>query len=158
MGYGLEIERKYLVSGDAWRGLAEGVLYRQGYLSAGNGPTVRVRIAGGSGYLTIKGRNSSNSSHEFEYEIPVGEASLMLDTLATSAIIQKYRHKIEVDGFIWEVDEFCGDNEGLVLAEIELASDTQSFPLPAWIGAEVTGDGRYYNASLARNPYCSWKR
>lgn len=156
MSYGIEIEKKYLVKDDSWRGLAEGILYRQGYLSSGQGPTVRVRLVGNTGYLTIKGRSSDFSSHEFEYQIPPEEANALLETLATSSIIEKFRHKIDYDGFTWEVDEFLGENLGLIMAEIELEAEDQDFPLPAWIGEEVTGDGRYYNASLARNPYTNW--
>lgn len=157
MGYGLEIEKKYLVTDNSWRNLAEPELYRQGYLSVGLGPTVRVRVVGEKGYLTIKGQDSGFASHEFEYEIPLPEANMMLDTLVTPAIIEKHRHKIHYGGFIWEVDEFLGENQGLILAEIELETAEQNFPLPDWIGSEVTGDSRYYNANLARHPFCSWK-
>lgn len=158
MGYGLEIEKKYLVKSDSWRKDAVGVLYRQGYLSSGQGATVRVRVVGDKGYLTIKGKRTGFTAHEFEYQIPLQEANAMLEAFAVSSIIEKYRHKISFGGFTWEVDEFCGENQGLVLAEIELAAEDQSYPLPDWLGSEVTGDSRYYNANLARHPYQNWNR
>ena len=151
-----EIERKFLVVGKAWRDLAEGVVYRQAYLNQ-QGPTVRVRIAGESGYLTIKGPTINNSRLEYEYAIPVVDVNEMLDSLAVTPVVEKLRYTISYQGFIWEVDEFLGDNEGLVVAEIELDTPDQSFPLPPWVGTEVSGDSRFYNASLARNPFCRWR-
>lgn len=152
----IEIERKFLVKGDAWRSLAVGVLYRQGYISRGNGRTVRVRQAGDRAYLTIKGRAIGLSRSEFEYEIPVDDAEIMLTTLCDQPLIEKKRYRIKIGDLIWEVDEFLGENQGLVLAEVELEQAEQTITLPDWIGAEVSGDPRYYNSNLVTHPFTRW--
>ncbi len=151
-----EIERKFLVTGDAWRELAEGTMYRQGYLSTVEDRTVRVRTVGAKGYLTVKGITVGATRTEFEYEIPVADADTMLDELCIRPLIEKTRHKIPFDGLVWEVDEFAGDNDGLVVAEVELSHEDQELRLPNWIGEEVTGDPRYYNANLVAHPYKAW--
>ncbi len=151
-----EIERKFLVTGDAWRELAEGTMYRQGYLSTVEDRTVRVRTVGAKGYLTVKGITVGATRTEFEYEIPVADADTMLDELCIRPLIEKTRHKIPFDGLVWEVDEFAGDNDGLVVAEVELSHEDQELRLPNWIGEEVTGDPRYYNANLVVHPYKAW--
>lgn len=153
---GKEIERKFLVGSDAWRGLGEGTFYRQGYLSVEPERTVRVRVAGDKGYLTIKGLSQGAARAEFEYAIPREEAVEMLDTLCLRPQIEKTRYRIPHAGLVWEVDEFFGDNEGLLLAEVELAEEGQAVDLPDWIGEEVTGDPRYYNASLVERPFSTW--
>jgi len=153
---GTEIERKYLVRGDAWRALATGVHYRQGYLNSAKERTVRVRSTGDKAYLTIKGLTVGASRSEYEYEIPVADAIAMLDALAERPIIEKKRHKIPHGGITIEVDEFLGENAGLVVAEVELKSEDQAFDKPAWLGEDVTGDPRYYNANLVRHPYSAW--
>ncbi len=154
---GIEIERKYLVTGDTWRAEATDVLsLRQGYLSTDPECAVRVRVSGSSAFLTIKGKNIRGAAPEFEYPIPAADAADLLDTLAKKPLIEKKRHLIPRDGLVWEVDEFLGQNAGLILAEVELESAGQAVPLPAWIGREVTGDPRYYNASLVANPFLSW--
>ena len=136
----VEIERKFLVKSEAWRGLAEGVRFRQGYLQT-HPCTVRVRTEGERGVLTIKGQTRGFSREEFEYEIPRGDADRMLDTLALPSLIDKIRYKIPYQGFVWEVDEFLGDNAGLVVAEIELSDEGQAFerpggmPIPRWRAA-----------------------
>lgn len=150
-----EIERKFLVVGEGWRA-AEGVLYRQGYLSTAQERTVRVRVAGDKGYLTIKGLGQGAVRPEFEYEIPLADANQMLDELCLRPLIEKKRYKVSYGGLTWEVDEFLGENEGLLLAEVELSSEDQPFDLPGWAGQEVTGDPRYYNASLVERPYREW--
>ncbi len=152
---GVEIERKFLVQSDAWR-VVEGTRYCQGYLSSVIERTVRVRTIKDKGYLTIKGVASGASRQEFEYEIPVQDANEMLNELCERPLIEKYRYKIEYGGFIWEVDEFTGDNEGLTIAEIELPSEDQIFEKPAWLGEEVTADPRYYNANLIKHPFTQW--
>ena len=152
---GIEIERKFLVRNDDWRELGTPVHYVQGYLVADGERTVRVRVAGEDGYLTIKGRSLGLSRLEFEYRIPATEALEMLK-LCTIPLIEKYRSKILFDGKIWEVDEFEGENKGLVMAEIELKSVDEPFSIPAWIGEEVTGDLRYYNSRLANHPFQKW--
>ncbi|WP_310598737.1 CYTH domain-containing protein [Desulfobulbus sp.] len=153
---GREIERKFLLAGDGWRGLAEGIEYRQGYLCADRARTVRVRLAGDRGFLTVKGPTAGAGRDEYEYEIPVAEARMMLDTLCPQPQIEKKRYTIAFRGHLWEIDEFLGSNQGLVLAEIELAAEDEPFARPEWIGREVTGDARYYNAMLCRQPYRDW--
>ena len=151
-----EIEKKFLLADNGWQGLAEGKAYCQGYLNSEKGRTVRVRIIGEQGFLTIKGPNDNGARLEFEYQIPVADAQEMLSRLCLKPLIEKTRYCIPFAGFIWEVDVFKGENEGLLLAEIELAYVDQEFLKPPWIGREVTGDSRYYNANLVRNPFCRW--
>jgi adenylate cyclase len=153
---GVEIERKFLVSSDAWRRLGEPVLLRQGYLSADPMRTVRVRIEGEQGVLTIKSKNEGASRGEWEYPIPLQDAEELLDRLCERPLVEKYRRRIDHQGFTWEVDEFLGENAGLVVAEIELPAEDAVFALPDWIGREVTGERRYYNSSLIRLPYSKW--
>ncbi len=151
-----EIEKKFLLADNGWQGLAEGKAYCQGYLNSEKGRTVRVRIIGEQGFLTIKGPSDNGARLEFEYQIPVSDALEMLSRLCLKPLIEKTRYCIPFAGFIWEVDVFKGENEGLLLAEIELAYVGQEFLKPPWIGREVTGDSRYYNANLVRNPFCRW--
>lgn len=153
---GIEIERKFLLAGDAWRSLGQAVLLRQGYLSSTRERVVRVRIEGEQAMLTIKGANVGATRGEWEYPIPLADAAELLDGLCEQPLIEKYRHRIEHAGMVWEVDEFLGANAGLVVAEIELASEDQPFEKPDWIGAEVSGDARYYNANLIRHPFSQW--
>lgn len=152
-----EIERKFLVTSDAYKAEGKRSYFRQGYLNTEAERTIRVRIADEKAYLTIKGKNKGISRAEFEYEIPEADAEQMLNTLALPTIIEKYRYRIEYEGKTWEVDEFLGDNAGLVLAEIELESESESFLLPAWLGQEVSEDARYFNSMLSQNPYINWK-
>ncbi len=154
---GREIEKKFLIADDSWQGLAVGKEYCQGYLNSEKGRTVRVRIIGDRGILTIKGPNDHGARLEYEYDIPLEDAREMLDLLCHKPLIEKIRYCIPFAGFIWEVDEFKGDNEGLLIAEIELEYVGQDFNVPPWIGLEVTGDTRYYNANLVKNPYSGWK-
>ena len=153
---GTEIERKFLVISDEWRGLATGVEYRQGYLSVSKERTVRVRIAGDTAFLTIKGETSGISRMEYEYPIPVEDAKVLLAELCEQPIIEKKRYTINYQGFVWEVDEFFGDNAGLLVAEIELESEDQEFVKPPWVGEEVSSDRRYSNASLVKAPFLTW--
>jgi adenylate cyclase len=154
---GIEIERKFLLANEDWRGQGQPTLMRQGYLVADPVRTVRVRIEGERAVITIKGKSTGASRGEWEYEIPVPEAAELLDGLCEQPLVDKVRHRIEYRGHTWEVDEFQGENAGLVVAEIELASEDEAFDKPAWIGREVTGETRYYNASLIRLPYSRWK-
>ena len=151
----IEIERKFLLKNDNWRDGAVGVHYKQAYLNEKGDNTVRVRIEGDKAKLTIKGKSSNISRLEFEYDIPMEDAEALF-TLAKTPIVEKFRYKIMYAGNCWEVDEFLGLNRGLVVAEIELESETQSFEKPDWIGMEVSGDKRYTNDNLARKPYCEW--
>jgi CYTH domain-containing protein len=153
---GREIERKYLLKGTAWKEGATGTFYRQGYLSTVKERTVRVRTIDEEGFLTIKGITEGISRLEFEYPIPVADASKMLDELCPRPLIEKARYKIEYGGLVWEVDEFFGDNEGLVVAEVELSDEDQEISLPEWIGEEVSGDPRYFNSNLTVHPYSEW--
>lgn len=153
---GREIEKKFLITNEEWRGLAEGKHYCQGYLSTEKDRTVRVRTVGEKGFITIKGRNVRESRLEFEYEIPLGDARELLAELCQKPLIEKTRYKIPFAGFTWEVDEFSGENKGLIFAEIELKYEGEPFPLPHWIGREVTDDPRYYNANLVNMPYPKW--
>jgi adenylate cyclase len=153
---GVEIERKFLLRGDAWRGLGEPVLLRQGYLSSQPDRVVRVRTEGDKGTITIKGRSAGAARGEWEYEIPLADANDLLDQLAEKPLIEKYRRRIAFAGNVWEVDEFLGENQGLMFAEIELAAQDQPFDKPDWIGEEVTHDRRYYNSSLVTLPFSKW--
>ena len=153
---GVEIERKFLLVGDGWRALGEPVLLRQGYLSSNPDRTVRVRIEGGQGTMTIKGRSVGATRAEWEYPIPLLDANELLDRLCEQPIIEKFRRRIALGGHTWEVDEFLGANQGLVVAEIELSSETEAFDKPDWVGAEVTDDRRYFNSSLIRHPFSHW--
>jgi CYTH domain-containing protein len=132
------------------------VHYRQGYLSSHPGRTVRIRTVEDKGYLTIKGISMGATRSEYEYEIPGAEAAELLRDLCEKPIIEKIRYKIRYEDLLWEVDEFLGENAGLVVAEVELADENQSVTLPSWAGTEVTADARYYNSNLFKNPYSKW--
>jgi len=151
-----EIERKFLLKSDAWRSRVGGVTYRQGYLSTVPERTVRVRLAGAHAFLTVKGITKGHSRLEFEYPVPVADAEEML-ALCEGPLVEKTRYEIPHAGKTWQVDEYHGDNHGLILAEIELTSEDEKFEVPEWIGTEVSGDSRYYNSNLARNPFASWR-
>ncbi|AKD54875.1 CYTH domain-containing protein [Spirosoma radiotolerans] len=153
----VEIERKYLVKGDEWKKLGEGQLYRQGYLSPHPERTVRIRTVNDRGYLTIKGKTVGASRSEYEYPIPYADAQAMLDQLCERPIIEKMRYRIPYEGLIWEVDEFHGENLGLIVAEVELSDEQQQINLPDWVDKEVTDEPRYYNANLLRHPFCRWE-
>jgi CYTH domain-containing protein len=153
---GVEIERKFLLAGDGWRGQGTPTRMRQGYLVADPVRTVRVRIEGERAVITIKGKTTGASRGEWEYEVPVADAVELLDGLCEQPQVEKVRHRIEHAGHTWEVDEFLGLNAGLVVAEIELDAEDEAFEKPDWIGLEVTGETRYYNASLIRMPYSQW--
>lgn len=153
----VEIERKFLVTGDEWKKGCDSKIYFQGYICSGTGNTVRVRISGDQAQLTIKGKHDNISRLEFEYPLPLEDAQTMLDEVCEQPIIHKRRYFQEYEGFTWEIDEFFGENEGLVLAEIELLSEQQEFPKPGWLGKEVSNHGRYYNASLRTYPYKQWQ-
>lgn len=152
-----EIERKFLVTGTAWREDACGArVLRQGYLCGGDGVSVRVRLAeAGPAVLTIKAGARGPSRDEYEYEIPPRDGEDLL-ALCRGGIVEKTRHLVHRGGLVWEIDVFAGDNEGLVVAEVELERADQVFERPEWIGEEVTGDARYFNASLSRVPFSRW--
>jgi adenylate cyclase len=154
---GVEIERKFLVKPDLWQNVPkpEGKYLRQGYLVTDPEKTIRVRVKEDSGYLTIKGKSEGATRDEFEYPIPKADAEELLDKFA-GVCIAKIRYEIPVAGKLWEIDEFRGENEGLLVAEIELTDEAENFTLPEWAGAEVTGDLKYYNSRLTQFPYKNW--
>jgi CYTH domain-containing protein len=155
---GIEIERKFLVTGTTWLRGARGLLCRQGYLAAEIGCTVRVRIMGKKAFLTIKGRKVKKARPEYEYQIPVKDARELLAQNCTGSLVEKYRYLRKYAGHTWEIDVFTGDNKGLIVAEIELETPAQHFDLPRWVGREVTDDRRYLNVNLSRNPFRMWKK
>ncbi|MDO4755032.1 MAG: CYTH domain-containing protein [Parabacteroides sp.] len=153
-----EIERKFLVKGDFSREVASSQRIVQGYICSQPGRTVRIRIRGEKGFLTIKGASDEKglSRYEFEQEIPLSDAEELFK-LCEAGAIDKVRHLIPMGQHTWEVDVFHGANEGLVLAEIELSSEDEQFEHPEWLGTEVTGDRRYYNSMLTKHPFTQWK-
>jgi CYTH domain-containing protein len=153
---GTEIERKYLLRNDSWREGASGTMYRQGYLSSVKERTVRIRTVGDKAFLTIKGITVGATRAEYEYPIPLDDCNAMLDALAEKPLIEKKRYKIKHGGLTWEIDEFFGDNKGLIVAEVELESEGQSFAKPDWVGEEVSGDPRYFNSNLIKHPFTKW--
>lgn len=156
----IEIERKFLVTSAVYKTLAFAKNeIAQGYLNSNPERTVRVRIKGEKGFLTIKGKGNSSGMSRFEWEkeIPFAEAKTLLD-LCESGVISKMRFEVKIGQHVFEVDEFYGENRGLVIAEIELNSETESFEKPSWIGKEVTNDERFYNAYLSQNPYSKWEK
>ena len=162
---GIEIERKFLTVDDGWRAAAhKTVPMAQGYLndlamvdSGAMQASVRVRIEGEAAFLNIKSREAGPSRQEFDYEVPVADARALL-ALCVGGKIDKRRHYVEHAGHLWEVDEFLGDNAGLVVAEIELDSVDEAYARPAWLGAEATHAQRYYNLALASRPYSQWEQ
>lgn len=156
-----EIERKFLIEGDAWRALAhKKVHFAQGYLNdihqAGSKSSVRIRIEGDEANINIKSLEIGLSRDEYEYPIDLEDAKKMLETLSVGPVIEKIRHYVTLASHIWEIDEFLGDNNGLLVAEVELRSEDDQLALPDWVTHEVTEIPRYYNVSLSQNPYCQW--
>lgn len=155
---GVEIERKFLVDHEKWKQVTKpkGIPYRQGYLLNDAARTIRVRTTDKKGYITLKGATKGISRKEFEYEIPLADGTEMLDNFALSQV-EKIRYQIDFDGKLWEVDEFYGDNEGLIMAEIELREENEAFETPDWVTREVSDDNRYYNSNLSVNPFSNWR-
>lgn len=157
---GVEIERKFLVRDDSWRALAVSrTFFRQGYMRNEEHATVRVRLAEGGAYLTLKAPRSGSDVErlEFNYDIPAEDARILLDRFCGKPQIEKYRYLVPAgNGLTWEVDEFLGENAGLIVAELELPAADCPYERPEWLGDEVTGDARYYNAMLAACPYSHW--
>jgi adenylate cyclase len=154
---GKEIERKFLVKKDVWSPQGPGTHFKQGYLNSQKERVVRVRIEGTTAKLTIKGLTTGATRSEFEYPLPLGDAEVLLDQLCEQPLIDKHRHVEHHGGHTWEIDVFHGDNEGLVVAEVELGSESESIELPPWAGDEVTHDPRYFNSNLLKNPYRTWR-
>jgi adenylate cyclase len=151
-----EIERKFLIDLEKIGSLEDGTAIRQGYIATADKTVVRVRLAGGRAYLTLKGENVGVTRTEFEYEIPADDAQEIITVLCNGPVVEKTRYLIVNAGHTWEVDIFHGDNDGLVVAEIELASEDEVFELPHWVTKEVSGDINYYNSSLLENPFKNW--
>jgi adenylate cyclase len=155
---GQEIERKFRVTGTGYRDQGPGRRYRQGYLASDKARTVRVRVVGNQAWLTIKGPTTGITRSEFEYEIPGADGVTLLESLGHQPIIDKTRYRIAHGDHVWEVDEFHGANQGLVVAEIELASEDEAFERPDWLGKEVSGDPRYFNSNLIAHPFGEWAK
>jgi len=153
-----EIERKYLVQVDAWVPQGEGIHFKQGYLNSQKERVVRVRIEGTKAKLTIKGITTGVTRSEFEYALPVEDAAILLDNLCEQPLIDKHRHKEVHGGKTWEIDVFHGENEGLVVAEVELGSEDEKIELPAFVTKEVSSDPRYFNSNLLKNPFKNWDK
>ena len=153
-----EIEKKFLVDGEFKESAKKATRITQGYLSSVPERTVRVRVKGEKGYITVKGigNDSGASRFEWEKEIPVEDVRDLLK-ICEPGVIDKTRYLVDCDGHTFEVDEFYGDNEGLVVAEVELSDENEAFTRPSWLGEEVTGDKKYYNSMLMKNPYKNWK-
>lgn len=154
----IEIEHKFLLANDNWREhISRSVRYRQGYLSSLPTSSIRVRTGNDRAWLNIKTATIGTHRHEYEYEIPPADANEILDSLCKKPLIEKVRYFVTDNGNLWEIDEFEGENQGLIVAEIELDETGQTFSKPPWIGLEVTGDLRYYNNNLAIHPYSEWR-
>lgn len=154
----VEIERKFLVESDEWRSaVSRRELLRQGYVAGSELCSVRVRVGAGRAWLGIKSRVDDTTRFEYEYEIPPGDADEILDRICSRGRIEKWRHWVPHGRHEWEVDEFLGENSGLVVAELELDSSSETFERPSWLGREVTADSRYLNTSLARHPWREWR-
>ena len=157
-----EIERKFLLANDDWRAAADaGVVMRQGYLVTFNHEqapksSIRVRVAGDKGYLNIKSATLGVTRQEYEYPIPLSDANQMLDSLAEGPLIEKTRYHVQHGAHMWEIDVFAGDNQGLVVAEVELGAEDEAFAQPGWLGEEVSEDPRYYNVCLVKHPFKDW--
>ncbi|MDD5276810.1 MAG: CYTH domain-containing protein [Methylovulum sp.] len=155
----IEVEHKFLLANNDWRGhIDHSVNYRQGYLSSQASSSIRVRISAEQAWLNIKSATIGSHRHEYEYEIPMADAEEILTNLCRKPLIEKTRHFVIDHGNLWEIDEFYGDNQGLVVAEIELSEVGKYFAKPDWLGIEVTHDMRYYNNNLSINPYSEWDK
>ena len=153
---GIEIERKYLITSDKWREGAQSSYYRQGYIFAEKKGVVRVRTIDQKGFITIKSAPVGLMRQEYEYEIPLADANVMLENMCENHIVEKLRYKIEYGDHVWEIDEFKGPNQGLLLAEIELSDENETFKRPPWIGDEVSLDPKYHNSNLSKRPFEKW--
>ena len=155
---GIEIERRFLLKNDAWKAVAGApCLMSQGYLSVEKERIIRLRIIGNRAWLTLKGYISDVSRSESEYEIPVADAQTMMDTMCPFRL-EKHRYEVNYQGFVFEIDEYFGDNAPLIVAELELPAEDTPFPRPDWLGEEITSDGRFTNAYLSKHPYSQWDR
>ena len=155
----IEIEHKFLLANDDWRDcVSDSIRYRQGYLSAQPTSSIRVRTSNEHAWLNIKSATIGTHRHEYEYEIPLADADEILDELCKKPLIEKTRYFVYDNGHTWEIDEIDGENQGLIVAEIELSEIGENFVKPSWLGEEVTHDMRYYNNNLSINPYSTWNK
>jgi adenylate cyclase len=154
----LEIERRFLLADSAFLEPLEGTYFKQGYIQGRKRSAARIRVLGERAFLTLKGATRGLVRSEYEYEIPVQDAREMLEEFCEKPLIEKVRYEVDFAGNTWEIDVFYGENEGLLMAEIELESAEQEFEKPAWLGREISEDPRYFNSSLVRNPYKKWGR
>lgn len=153
----IEIEHKFLLLNDSWRDeVASACHYQQGYMTSHSTSSIRIRTANENAWINIKSATIGNQRYEYEYSIPLHDAQELLSTLCLKPLIEKTRYLVHYPPHTWEIDEFHGENDGLIVAEIELSSATENFHRPVWLGEEVTHDLRYYNNNLARNPYKNW--
>ena len=153
----IEIEHKFRLSGDGWRRqIRSSTLLRQGYLANTARASVRVRLAGDGAWLSVKAMTPGRSRAEYEVPVPADDARAMLDTLCEGSLIEKWRHIVRYEGHKWEIDEFLGENAGLIVAELEVDSEDEQFAKPPWLGEEVTHDERYYNFRLSQRPWRQW--
>lgn len=153
---GTEIERKFLIKNDEWKKNAQYSDYRQGYIFAEKKGIVRVRTVEQKGFITIKSAPVGLKRQEYEYEIPLADAIVMLETMCENYIVEKKRYKLKYGTHIWEIDEFTGHNEGLIVAEIELSDEDEEFEKPPWVGQEVSRNPKYHNSNLSKKPYKQW--
>ena len=152
-----EIERKFLLRDDSWRvEVDSSVTIRQGYLAGSEKSSIRIRVAGDKANINIKSATLDVTRKEYEYEVPLAEANEILDTLCEGPLIEKTRYHVHHGAHVWEIDEFIGDNQGLLVAEIELGDADENFERPDWLGEEVSDDHRYYNVCLVTHPYKDW--
>ena len=155
----IEIEHKFLLANEDWRNyVIRSVYYKQGYLGGNENNSIRVRVSDEYAWLNLKSAVAGAQRLEFEYEIPLNDADIILEQLCFKPYIEKYRHFVQHAEHLWEIDEFLGDNAGLIVAEIELSQLGESFVKPDWLGQEVTDDLRYYNNNLTKYPYKDWNR
>ncbi len=152
-----EIERKFLINQDVLGALDNGTSIKQGYISTKDKTVVRVRVSGNQAYLTLKGEATGVTRSEFEYEIPVTDAEQIIEELCNGPVVEKTRYLVTHCDHTWEVDIFHGENDGLVIAEIELGSEEEAFEIPDWVTREVSGEAKYYNSSLLANPFKNWR-
>lgn len=153
---GVEIERKFLLVNSDWKKTSDkGTAIQQGYLNSNPERTTRVRVKGTKGFLTVKGKSEGTKRLEFEYEIPLADAKELL-ALCEKPIIEKVRYEVHLNDAIWEIDEFEGENMGLIIAEVELENENQHVTLPSWIGKEVSDEKKYFNSALIKNPFSKW--
>ncbi|GFO72166.1 adenylate cyclase [Bathymodiolus japonicus methanotrophic gill symbiont] len=153
----IEIERKFLLANDNWRALvSKSINYRQGYLNSDQHSSVRIRVSDDTAKINIKSATIGAQRHEYEYDIPAQDAHELLNTLCHQPLVEKTRRLVVINQHTWEIDEFAGENQGLIVAEIELSDVNETFEKPGWVGKEVTEDVRYYNNQLAKQPYTRW--